>query len=81
MRPENYLWFAVACVVALAVFTLLNKGRLSHRNKNRVRGILFGAAMLYLTYDFYTKEKYMLMLVILAGSLGFGYMLFTNKEK
>lgn len=81
MNANQYLLLSIASAVALGLYLFLRSGKLSHRNKNIIRGVLFAAAMIYLGVDLYMKGRYIALLVVAAGSVAFGYMLFNNKEK
>lgn len=67
--------------IALARFVLLPKLNLSQKAGFIARAVVFGAIVLFLAYDFITKEKYLFLFVLGLGTLAFVRMLLLTKRK
>jgi hypothetical protein len=80
MTINQILLIASALVIALLVFLLLRKTHISFNGKKWIRIILFGCMISYLAFDFYTKQKYALLVVLALGSVAFVYMVLRAKE-
>ena len=72
--------FIGALLVAVLVYFLLKKTSLSGSRKKWFRALLFFFMIGYLSFDFYTKQKYGLILVLFLGSIAFVYMLRKSKD-
>jgi len=81
MNTSTLIWLvgAVAAIV-LFFYVVLPKLNLSHKSGMLFRGLLFFGMMGYLAYDFYMKEKYGYILVLVAGSIAFILLLTAKKS-
>jgi hypothetical protein len=70
---------AIACFVFI-FYVLLPKLNLDIQTGKWIRAVLFFAIMGYLAYDFYTKEKYMYIAFLVAGSIAFVLLLKAKKS-
>jgi uncharacterized membrane protein YfcA len=74
------LLLGVIVFVALFYFLLLPRLSMKQQSGMVFRAVVFFALIGYLTYDFYTKEKYWYILVLVAGSIAFAVMI-RNRGK
>jgi hypothetical protein len=82
METSKVLWLVgVVVLVILFFYVVLPKLNLNHKSGMIFRGILFFSMMGYLAYDFYMKEKYWYILVLVAGSIAFVMLLFAKKSE
>ena len=80
---EYTIFYFFAAVVALLLFFYFVSPRMrliSYRS-NINRSIIFFGMMAFLAYDFYVKEKYSFIVILLLGSFGFVYFLLKSKKK
>jgi hypothetical protein len=76
------LLVGVVVFVTLFYFLLLPKLNIKTQSGIVFRAVVFFAMMGFLSYDFYTKEKYGYILVLAAGSIAFMVvMLRSGKNK
>jgi hypothetical protein len=81
METSKVFWLVGAvAVVILFFYVLLPKLNLTHQSGMFLRGLLFFSMMGYLAYDFYIKEKYWYILVLVAGSVAFLMLLLAKKS-
>jgi hypothetical protein len=81
METTKVLWLVGAVVLVILFFyILLPKLNLSHKSGMIIRGLLFFSMMGYLAYDFYLKEKFGYILVLVAGSIAFTVLLLAKKS-
>lgn len=67
--------------IILFMYVILPKLKLNINQGKALRLALFAGIIVALGIDFYQKEKYWYMLVLLLGSIGFGVMLYDSKGK
>ncbi len=82
METSKLIWLVAIAILAILVYYFLIK-KMSPAQKSGilVRGVLFFGMIGYLTYDFYTKEKYWYILVLAAGSIAFVILLLSQKNR
>ncbi len=68
-------------VAIIFYYVILPKLNLSKQSGKIVRAALFFVMMGYLAYDFYLKEKYGYIAVLVAGSIAFVLMLNAKKKE
>ncbi len=75
-----YVLIGVLTIVVFFYFIAPKLKLISYRS-NIIRGILFFSMMLYLSYDFFIKEKYAYIIILALGTVGFIYMLINSKKR
>jgi hypothetical protein len=80
---DQKLVYLLLAVVAVVVFmkVVLPKLNLNVNQGKLLRLVLFFCMMLWLGIDFYQKGKYLYLLIIAIGSVGFLLMLKDSKRK
>lgn len=53
----------------------------NYQKSNIFRGVLLLIGLSYLTYDFYMKGKYGLIVIVLLGGIAFGVAMVQGKKK
>lgn len=75
------LLLGIVLFVGLFYFLLLPKLNIKSQSGMVFRAVVFFAMMGFLAYDFYTKEKYGYILILVAGSIAFIVVMLRNKNK
>lgn len=70
-----------AVVASLAIFMIVRRRQMSFSGKKWIRIILFASIVGYLGVDFYTKQKYALIGVLVLGTIAFIYMMIRIKDR
>jgi hypothetical protein len=80
---DQKLVYLLLAVVAIVVFmkVVLPKLNLNVNQGKLLRLVLFFGMMIWLGIDFYLKGKYLYLIVIAIGSIGFLLMLKDSKRK
>lgn len=53
----------------------------NYQKSNIFRGVMLLIGLSYLTYDFYMKGKYGLIVIVLLGGIAFGVAMVQGKKK
>ncbi len=79
--PQAAILIGAVIIIILFFYVILPKLNLTHQSGKIVRALLFFGMMGYLAYDFYLKEKYGYIAVLVAGSLAFVMLLNAKKKE
>ncbi len=67
----NYLLVAGIALFAAVLYLVLRKKSTKGKSIQLLKYAMLTAGVVYLSIDFYQKEKYVLMAVVIVGSLAF----------
>ncbi|GEM_PF-6843518 len=67
----NYLLIAGIAILAAVLYLVLRKKSAKGKSLQFLKYTLLTAGVMYLSIDFFQKEKYVLMVVVIIGSLAF----------
>lgn len=81
MNLTQWILILVAVLIAGGVYFLLRKVNITATQKKWVRIVLFGSMISFLAFDFYSKQKYALLIILALGFIAFVYMILKSKDK
>jgi LPXTG-motif cell wall-anchored protein len=67
----SYLLIAGIAILAAVLYLVLRKKSAKGKSIQLLKYAMLTAGVVYLSIDFYQKEKYVLMVVVIVGSLAF----------
>lgn len=79
--PKLVLLVGTVAAVVLFFYVILPKLNLSHKSGMIFRALLFFSLIGYLAYDFFLKEKYGYILVLIGGSVAFVLLMRAKKSE